>query len=279
MSNLWLKIKKIFLIGLLLSLFILLLLGGAIHIYSQPRQLEVDFLNVGQGDSALIKIPSGEVILIDGGPDNRTLRRLGENLPFYRRRIDTIILSHYHDDHAVGLVEIIKRYRVKNLIYAPVSASAPAVEEMLAAAAGQSLSVLAFEAQAKISYNNGCFINLLNPVSLGIKPDGNNSLVARLDCDGQQVLFTGDNSLTVEKALVNSDWDLSATVFKASHHGSNSANSELFLSAVSPKLMVISVGADNKFGHPHPQVMARADNFNLTISRTDKLGTIKIFSR
>jgi len=279
MINLWLKIKKIFLICLLLSLLALLLLGGSIHIYNKPCRLEVDFLDVGQGDSTLIKLPSSEVILIDGGSDNLILRRLGENLPFYHRQIDMIILSHYHDDHAVGLVEVIRRYRVKTLVYAPAAALTPAVKEILTAAASQSLSILALEQQARISYNNGCFMNLLNPTSLKIKSDGNNSLVARLDCDGQKVLFTGDNSLTVEKALLNSGWDLSTTVLKASHHGSNSANSELFLSAVSPELMVISVGADNRFGHPHPQVLAIMNNLGIKTERTDQVGTIRIFSR
>jgi len=279
MINLWLKIKKKAIKSLLMGIFVLFILEGAIHIYNKPQKLEVDFLDVGQGDAALIKMPSGEVILIDGGPDNRVLRRLGESLPFYHRQIDMIILSHYHDDHAVGLVETIKRYRVKTLIYAPAAALTPAAKEMLTAAAGQSLSILALEQQARISYNNGCFMNLLNPTSLKIKSDGNNSLVARLDCDGQKVLFAGDNSLAVEKTLVNSGWDLSATVFKASHHGSNSANSELFLSAVSPKLMVISVGADNRFGHPHPQVLARMNNLGIKTERTDQAGTIRIFIR
>ena len=262
-----------------MGFFALLLLGGVIHIYNKPQELEVDFLDVGQGDAALIKLPNGEVTLIDGGPDNRVLRRLGENLPFYRRQIDYIILSHYHDDHTTGLVEILKRYKVKNIIYAAGITSSPIINELLTVAKDKSVSMLALSNKIKIPYNNGCFMNLLNPASLGVKDDSNNSLVARLNCGSEGFLFSGDNSSAVEKILVNSGWNLRAAVFKASHHGSNSANSELFLMAVNPRLMVISVGADNKFGHPSPKIMARATDLQINTERTDKLGTVRVFGR
>ena len=78
---------------------------------------EIDFLNIGQGDASLIKLPNNRSILIDGGPDNLVIRRLGETLPFYQRKIDLIILSHPHDDHLLGLIEVIKRYKIGALIY------------------------------------------------------------------------------------------------------------------------------------------------------------------
>lgn len=200
-------------------------------------------------------------------------------MPFYKRQIDSVILSHYHDDHIVGLVEVIKRYRVKKLIYAFGSMTSPALSELLSVAENKSLSVLALENQARLSYKNGCFLDLLNPLSLGIKADNNNSLVERLNCDNQTILFTGDNSSNVEKALVNSGWDLKATILKAAHHGSNSANSELFLRVVRPRWMIVSVGVDNKFRHPAPLVLERMVNLGILTARTDKLGTVRIFGR
>jgi len=245
--------------------------------YPSPR-LEVDFLDVGQGDATLIKIPAGPIILIDGGPDNKVLRRLGENLPFYERQIDFIILSHYHDDHAAGLVEILKRYKVRNLIYAAAIPSSSILKEIGLAAQAQKITPLALGNEARISWGEDCFLDLLNPTSLGVKDDPNNSLVVKLDCRSQKFLFTGDDSATVEKALLSSGRDLRTDVFKAAHHGSNSANSEIFLNAVSPRLLVISVGADNRFGHPSPKILERAVSLGIKIKRTDHDGDIRVFS-
>jgi competence protein ComEC len=250
-----------------------------IHIYKTPIKLEVNFLDVGQGDASLIKVPTGQIILIDGGPDNKILRRLGEILPFYRRQIDFIIISHYHDDHTTGLAEIIKRYKVKKLIYAAREESSATLQEILMIAKDKDIRIYVLNDQVKIPFNNECFLNLLNPIILGIKADSNNSLVTKLDCERQKYLFTGDNSLTVEKALINSGWDLKADVLKAAHHGSDSANGELFLEATSPEIMVISVGADNKFNHPNPKVLERAEKIGLNIKRTDKEGNIKLISQ
>ena len=278
MNYLWLKIKKNygkFLAGSFLGVIFLL---GTIHIYNKPHRLEINFFDVGQGDASLIKTPSNRFILIDGGPDNRILRRLGDNLPFYRRRIDYLILSHYHEDHVVGLVEILKRYQVKNFIYAPSALESPAFVELLDAAQKSSVAVLALKNTARISYGDNCYLNLLNPAILEIKADDNNSLIAKLDCRDKKVLFSGDNSSTVEKILLNTGWDVSADVFKASHHGSKSANSETFLSTVNPKLIVISVGADNRFGHPSVEIIDRIESLDIRVERTDKMGNIQIFS-
>lgn len=280
MLNLRLKLNKNKLIWTLVGILGLPILIYLAYIYiNTPIKLEVDFLDVGQGDASLIKVPTGQIILIDGGPDNKILRRLGKILPFYHRQIDFIILSHYHDDHATGLVEIIKRYKVKNLIYAASEESSAAFQEILKIAEDKDIKIYVLDNQVKVPFNNECFLNLLNPIILGIKVDGNNSLVTKLDCERRKYLFTGDNSLTVEKALINSGWDLKTDVLKAAHHGSNSANSELFLGATNPKIMIISVGADNKFGHPNPKVLERAAEIGLIIKRTDKEGNIKLISQ
>ena len=86
--------------------------------WRQPENLEVDFLDVGQGDAILIKAPAGQNILIDGGPDKAVLKRLAENLPWWDKQIDLMILTHPHDDHVSGLIDVIKRYQVKE-IYIP----------------------------------------------------------------------------------------------------------------------------------------------------------------
>ncbi len=278
MYNLWLKIKKKILRYSLACFILILLITFFIHLYNIRSVLEVDFLDVGQGDAILIKTPSNEAILIDGGPDNKVLWRLGENLSFYQRRIDYLILSHYHDDHAVGLIEILKRYRVGHLIYAGGISSSPVITELLDIAQSRKVELIPLDGEFQVSYGNDCRLDLLNPFVLGVKDDPNNSLVARLSCVGRTFLFSGDNSQSVEKILINSDWDIRADILKSSHHGSNSANSELFLRAVNPQFMVISVGADNRFGHPSPRIIELASVLGIDVKRTDESGSVKFLA-
>jgi competence protein ComEC len=255
----------------------LLLIIPLINIYIfKPGRLEVDYLNIGQGDSELIRTPNHKLVLIDGGPDNLVLNRLGEVLPFYQKRIDYIILSHYHDDHATGLLEVIKRYQVKNLIYSNKRQS-ELLANLLKVAQDNKVRITALSNSAQIDLEKDCFINVLNPESLKIPDDQNNSLVTKLDCDKNSFLFAGDNSLVVERYLLKSNFDLKADVLKASHHGSKTANSDAFLKAVGPTDFVISDGLNNKFNHPSPEIVSRAQGLGLKIFRTDKQGTIRIF--
>lgn len=258
------------------GVFCLLFLIIVLYFYYQSQKLVVNFFDVGQGDSALITTPSGLVILIDGGPDNTVLRRLGNSLPFYRRQIDLIISSHYHDDHLTGLVEVIKRYQVKKIIYAPSVFDSPILETLLQIVQEQKITMNPVTAAARLNLGADCLLNFLNPQSLGVKNDQNNSLIVKLVCGDQKFLFTGDNSLSVEKAVVNFKWDLSALVFKAAHHGSDSANSETFLRAVNPRLVVISVGADNRFKHPSLGVLERLTKLGIEFIRTDRSGSLKM---
>ncbi len=237
----------------------------------------VIFLDVGQGDSSLIKTPSDQVILIDGGPDNTILRELGKNMPFWRRRLDLVIISHYHDDHIVGLIEILKRYQVKTLAYSGEETGSILMRELLSLAAQRGVRFLVLEREARISLGPGCSLDLLNPAVLNIKEDSNNSLAARLDCSGQSFLFAGDNNEAVEQALLASGWNIDADIFKAAHHGSNTSNSRPFLERVGPRLVVVSVGQDNRFGHPGALFLGRAATQAIPLKRTDQDGSVRIF--
>lgn len=239
----------------------------------------VCFLDVGQGDAALIETPHKKTILIDGGPDNLILRRLGEILSPRPPSLDFIILSHYHADHLTGLLEILKRYEVKNIFYPANDWSSPLLENFLDIAKSKNISVTRLIATAKIKLEDNCFLNLLNPESLGISKDQNNSLVAKLDCRSKKFLFTGDNSSKVESALLSSNFDLLADIFKAAHHGSLTANSENFLRAVNPQEIIISVGVKNHFGHPSQLVLDLIASLGIRSHRTDEEGNICIFSQ
>lgn len=274
------KIKKIFNIGKKILIMIITVLGLILAIsFVFPQGLsspEVVFLDVGQGDSVLIRAPGGQTVLIDGGPDNKVLRRLGNNMPFYRRRIDFLVISHYHDDHIAGLIETIKRYRVGALVYSGKAPDNFLISELLRTASENKVSLKRLDSQMNLSFSPDCRLGILNPAVLNIKEDPNNSLISRLDCSGQSFLFAGDNGLSAEKALLASGWPLRADVFKASHHGSNTSNSEAFLESVSPQIVIVSVGQDNRFGHPGVIFLDRVNNLGIPLKRTDECGDVKI---
>jgi len=251
------------------------LFGCSIYDIFYSRRLAVSFLDVGQGDAALIETPGGQTILIDGGPDNSVLRGLGDNLPFYRRRLDMIIVSHYHDDHIAGLIEIINRYKVGKIIFPADSPSSEIAEIFFKTAADRKVPIIYLSDTADLDLADDCSMFLLNPASLGVPADDNNSLIAKLDCRKKRFLFTGDSNAKVERALISSGLDWRADVLKASHHGSITANSEDFFRAVSPGRLIISVGVDNRFGHPSPVVLERVSGLGIQVKRTDQEGTIR----
>jgi len=267
--------KKYFLVSLIIlgSFFVFSLYSG------KPDRLEINFLDVGQGDASLIKISNGLIILIDGGPDNTILKQLGNNLNFRQKKINLMIVSHFHDDHVTGLIEILNRYEVEKIIYQTDSPSSEIWEIFLATAQNKSISLITLDRGMQISLADNCLLDLLNPESLGIAEDENNSILVKLNCQGVTALFTGDNNEAVEKALLHSGWNIQSDILKISHHGSKTANSEAFLRQVNPQKAIISVGADNRFNHPSPEVIDRLSGLGIAIYRTDQQGNIKIFSQ
>lgn len=257
----------------------ILLSGIFLFIFLATRNfLHISFLDVGQGDAILIRTPGNKNILIDGGPDNLVLHSLGEALPFYIHRFDYLIVSHFHDDHIIGLVEVLRRYQVDRIILGPSKISSPVASALLLEIKKLNIPIINIENSGRLQLNDDCILFFINPESLNVKDNENNSLVVKLDCDNNKFLFAGDNELEAEAALIKSDFDLSADIFKASHHGSKTSNSDSFLEVVSPKKMIISVGKDNRFSHPNQEVLNRAGNMRIEVLRTDVDGTINILA-
>ncbi len=267
------RIKRAVKIILLCALLFVLLLAWKQA--GKNKFLEVSFLDVGQGDASLIELPAGKNILIDGGPDNLILNRLGEELPPFRRKINFIVISHFHDDHIIGLISVLERYRVEKIIFATNLNKHTLGEYLLAKARVQQVALLEIENKANLKLNNNCNLLFINPLSLGVKEDSNNSLIVKLTCKQHTFLFSGDNEKEVEESLLFSDNDLSATIFKASHHGSKTSNQENFLRMVNPQSIVVPVGINNRFNHPSSEFLEIADFLKIKILRTDELGTVK----
>jgi len=243
---------------------------------------EIDYLDVGQGDSILIKTDAGQNILLDGGPDSRVMKRLGENLPWWDRTIDLMILTHPHSDHVGGLIHVLDRYAVKRILYTGVVHDAPEYIEWLEIIKEKNIPLKIIDHPQKINLGEKSYLEIIYPFEslVGTVPENlnNSSIVAKLNCGENKFLLAGDIEEDIEEKLLKADIDLSAHVFKANHHGSDVSNTEDFLNAVNPEIIVIPVGADNKFGHPNGRIMKRFENLQAEIYRTDMDGTIKMSS-
>lgn len=245
------------------------------------NRLTVAFLDVGQGDAIFIETPGGRQLLVDGGRyPSTTLDQLGRQMPFWDRSIDLVIATHPDADHIAGLVEVMERYQVSQLITNGADeASDTAYAALLEAAAGRDAPVHAAQEGETIILDEGVLLEILHSGGSGSDDDRNNgSVVARLTYGGLSVMLTGDAEAPAESDMLQDGRPLQATVLKAGHHGANTSSSEQFLQAVAPSVVVISAGRENSYGHPHPAMLERAVAMGATILRTDELGTLKMAS-
>jgi len=263
------------------AILILLLIATALVwlavIATPDRQLEVSFLDVGQGDAILIQTPSRQQILIDGGPDPEALSLwLGKKLPFWDKSLDLVVLTHPEDDHLVGLVEVLGRYKVGQVLEPGFEQDTSAYEEWLRLIDEKDIERTIAKAGQQIELGNGIRIEVLHPQEEfleGTDSDtNNNSVVLRLVWKEVSFLLTGDIYEEAERQILYQGHKLNSTVLKVAHHGSATSTSAHFLAAVDPQVAVICVGEDNPFGHPSDEVLARLSG--VSVYRTDKKGTI-----
>lgn len=250
--------------------------------YRPDAELEVDFFDVGQGDAILIKTPYGQNVLIDGGPDDSVASRLAENLPWWDRRIDLMVLTHPHNDHVTGLIDVIKRYNVEKILYTGVIHSAPNYLAWLELIKENKIPLIIIDRPqtVKLGVDSELWIIYPRIGLLGKEVDNlnNSSLVLKLIYGRTGFLFTGDIETEVERELTESGVDLSADVLKVSHHGSDASNSQEFLEKVKAEIAVIQVGKDNEFGHPSRRAVKRLEKTGARVFRVDLDGTVKLFS-
>ena len=250
--------------------------------YQAASDLEVDFLDVGQGDAILIKTPYGQNVLIDGGSDNIVIKRLSENLGWWDKKIDLMILTHPHDDHVTGLIDVIKRYKVEKILYTGVVHSSPNYLAWLELIRDRKIQLIIIDRPQVIELGGNCELQIIYPrgslLGKEVSNLNNSSIVVKLVYGQTKFLLAGDIELEAEQELLNSGIDLGADVFKANHHGSDTSNSQEFLQAVQPEIAVIQVGVDNNFGHPSRRVIKRLERIGAQVFRNDLDGTVRIVS-
>lgn len=272
------KIKRIILIIVLLTLPAL-----ALKYNTAPPHtgLEVYFLDVGQGDAILIRTSTGKNILIDGGPDNSILEKLGRILPYTNRKIDVIIITHPHADHLIGLNAILDRYLVSTIIYTGVNYQNNDYYYFQEIAQQKAATIILAKTGDYLDLDNGCRLNILFPFSnisgQDFKNINNSSIVSELSCAKEKILLMGDAETPVEKELMANYPGLQARILKLGHHGSKTASSPEFIEQINPDLAVISVGKDNKYNLPSPEVLDRLQELMIKVIRTDVDKDLKIW--
>jgi len=268
-----------------ISLVIVIVFLLGIVLWSQAsfdKNLKVIFLDIGQGDSILINTPQGKNILIDGGPDNTVIQKLGKYLPFYDKDIDIMILTHPHDDHVVGLVEVLRRYKVKEIYYTGVIHTSPSYLNWLEEIKKEGATLNLVDHPFNLDLEEDLTFKFLFPTEsfLDKRVDNlnNTSIINQLVYKNKTFLFTGDAEIELEEELINGDLDLESNILKVCHHGSKTSSSREFLEAVQPEIVIISVGQNNKFGHPSYRTIKNLQKIGAQIYRTDRDGDVVIKS-
>jgi competence protein ComEC len=240
------------------------------------HRLQVTVLDVGQGDAILIETPDGRQVLVDGGPGRAVLRGLGDELSWYDRTIDLVVVTQPQSDHAGGLLDVLARYDVRAVMTPPLDGTSPLVSTLRDAVRRERSDVIAPTAGTSVDLGDGVRLDVLWPPEGYDAADVNaRSTVLLLSWRDVRFLFTADIGASVERALLERGEDLHADVLKVPHHGSRSSSTQPFLAAVDPAVAVVSAGRDNPFGHPAPDVVARLERHAWVFSTADH-GAVRI---
>lgn len=264
---------------------LLLLTVLVAHPFSACRpdgKLRIDFLDVGQGDSALLTMPDGTTLLVDGGGNTtESARRIGETVVseylWWRglSEIDYILPTHADADHIDGLNDVLKNFSVKGALIARQPVDDPEFAKFSQTLAETGTQTVTIEAGDTIHFGD-VEIKVLWPEEGGVTSTNNDSIVLRVNFGERSVLLTGDIEQAAERALIASRQPLQADVVKVPHHGSKTSSTENFVLATKPSLAIISVGRTSRFGHPHKEVVERWQANGATVLTTGTCGTITI---
>lgn len=237
---------------------IMLLLTRIVRIINPT--LKIYFIDVGQGDSTLIVTPKNKKILIDGG-EGKTNVLFQYLLDRRINKIDYIIISHFDSDHCNGLIEIIEKMRVENIVMSKQSKESEEYKKILEIIKQKNIKVSSVKAEDKIIIEKNLYIKILNPAEKFEFQDlNNNAIVAKLVYKNFSMLFTGDIEKAEENLAKKYKNELKSTILKVAHHGSKTSTSEEFLKYVEPQIALIGVGENNKFGHPNQITIEKLKN-------------------
>jgi len=278
--------KKVF-----LTAAVLFFLLGCILVYQNitfnDKKLHVVFCDVGQGDAIFIRTPNGLDILVDGGPDDSVLACLGKHMPIWDRTIEIMILTHPHADHFTGLFSALKNYKIKSFVSEDLNNKTVGFNSLMDEIRVQKIPVRFVFAGDKFILKDGVVLKIVGPAEELLSQMSPNGLIGE---NGEQAslesiltygkfsgLLTGDSqTLELKQALefINSN----VALLQVPHHGSKTGLNQDILNILSPKIAVISVGKNNKYGHPTSFTLDLLKSKNIKTFRTDQNGDIEIIS-
>lgn len=275
---------KYTILKLITIILIITILFESIYI-NISKEVKIYFIDVGQGDSTLIITPYGKCILIDGGgsKDNSKFD-IGESIlvPYLLDRgimkLDYIMISHFDADHCNGLINVLERIKVNNVIISNQSEVSEEYKNIMKIIKEKNINVYIIKKGDKINLDKDIYIDILYPkTNLNFDDLNNNSIVAKFVYKSFSMLLTGDIEKEAEELILQESKEkLESTIIKIAHHGSKTSSSKEFIEAVNSKVALIGVGKNNKFGHPSDSVLQTLNNFEIKVYRTDLVGEIEI---
>ena len=262
---------------ILFLLFLNIITFSVVYSLSSVDDLQVIFFDVGQGDSIFIETPQKHQIIIDSGPENKTLlEKVSSAMPYWDKTIDLIILTHTDSDHISGFFELLDNYVVENILWSGVSGDSSKSEKWEEMINLEGANIIYSNDIDKIILGN-VVMDVISPNNYIIEKYSKNandiSVVSKMTYKDSSFLFTGDITSKVEKEIINED--IFADVLKVAHHGSRHSTYDDFVAKVNPLIAVIQVGK-NSYGHPNDDVLTRLSNFGIKVLRSDINGDIKI---
>ncbi len=269
--------KKYWLFWLTLALIAVNVFIFRLDWQSSNKGFTFAMLDVGQGDALFVESPTGTQVLIDGGGERKILSQLSRIMSPFDRSIDALIITNPDQDHIGGFLDVLKVYKVGR-VFEPGTINDSRVYRNLKNEINKNKipNILAKKGMI-LDLGAGVKIEILFPdrdVSLFSTNDG--SVVARLSYGENSMMLMGDSTVKTEKIILQNykKENLESDILKVGHHGSRTSTSDKFLEAVSPKYAFVSNSKNNKYGHPHKEILDILGSFGVDILRTDQLGTI-----
>lgn len=267
-------------------LIIILIANSCIFVQNHGKMI-IYFIDVGQGDSTLIRTAKNKTILIDGGGSENSSFDVGEKtlLPYLLDRkitvLDYVVISHFDTDHCGGILYLMEHIKVKNIIISKQGKESSNYNKFKNIVLDKGISVIFVKKGDKIKIDNETYMDVLFPSNNFISDNilNNNSIVTKVCYNNFSILFTGDVEEIAENEICreyHTTDKLKANILKVAHHGSKTSSTAEFIKMVKPQIALIGVGEKNKFGHPNDGVIQRLKNMNTKIYRTDKMGEIVI---
>lgn len=259
----------------LIDLLILLLLVVYLLALKTPADnLSIIACDVGQGDAILVQKGNNQ-ILIDGGPDNSVLTCLGKYMPFWDRTIELVILTHPEKDHFGGLIDVFQTYKVDKFGSNNDKSSSLDYEVLINEVGGSGTDSITLTDGVSLRLGM-IYLDILHPAIDNKDNDlNNNGVVVFLKYDNFKALFPADIGNEVSDSLSLVQKIQNINYIKVNHHGSKNGLSEKLLQITNPDVAVVSVGGDNRYGHPHKEILVLLEKYNVEILRTDEKGDIK----